>query len=151
MILPPQPLSRIPLHGATSRRAGGSLSPGPAAAIEGAKPQEDSQSVDSLAMVIWTKLTITQLLGWGIAPGTHRGGNFCPSSEVTMMVTTEERVSRLEGEYGHLATKADVAEVRVEIADLKGELRGAKLTLGVATGAVVVVLGVLQLVLKYVA
>ena len=68
-----------------------------------------------------------------------------------MATTTEERVSRLEGEYGHLATKADVVEVRVEIADLRGELQGMKRTLGVAISAVAVGLGVLQLVLKYVA
>ena len=60
-----------------------------------------------------------------------------------MMATTEERVSRLEGEYGHLATKADIAELR-------GELQGMKWTLGVAIGGVAVGLGVLQLVLKYV-
>ena len=67
------------------------------------------------------------------------------------MVTTEERVSRLEGEYGHLATKADVAEVRVELAELKGELQGAKWTLGAAIGVTAVALGALQLVLKYAA
>ena len=31
--------------------------------------------------------------------------------------TTEERVSRIEGVQTHLATKADVAEVRTEIAE----------------------------------
>ena len=35
------------------------------------------------------------------------------------MTTTEERLSHLEGAYQHLATKADIGEVRVEIADLK--------------------------------
>ena len=38
--------------------------------------------------------------------------------------TTEERVSRIEGVQTHLATKADVAEVRTEIA--KAEARLAK-------------------------
>ena len=33
----------------------------------------------------------------------------------------EERVSHLEGAYGHLATKEDVAGVRTEIAGLPGE------------------------------
>ena len=60
------------------------------------------------------------------------------------MATIEGRVSRIEGEYGHLATKADIAELR-------GEVQGMKWTLGVAIGAVAVGLGVLQLVLKYVA
>lgn len=31
--------------------------------------------------------------------------------------STEERVSRLEGGYEHLATKADVANVRTEVAE----------------------------------
>ena len=38
-----------------------------------------------------------------------------------------ERVSRLEGTYEHLATKADIAELRGEfkadIAELRGELK----------------------------
>ena len=45
------------------------------------------------------------------------------------MATQEERISRLEGAYEHLATKADVeavnvriAEVEAKIADLKAEL-----------------------------
>ena len=32
----------------------------------------------------------------------------------------EERVSRLEGGYDHLATKADVADVRTEVAKSEG-------------------------------
>ena len=73
----------------------------------------------------------------------------------TAQSNIEERVSRLEGEYGHLATKADVeslrGDVRAEVADLRGELRGLKWTLGVAIGAMAVGLAVLQVVLKYVA
>ena len=38
------------------------------------------------------------------------------------MATVEERVSRLEGAYEHLATKADVADVKTEIANLKADL-----------------------------
>ena len=38
------------------------------------------------------------------------------------MTTIEERVSRLEGAYEHLATKADVQEVRIEIQKLKSDL-----------------------------
>ena len=60
------------------------------------------------------------------------------------MVTIEERVSRLEGEYGHLATKADIAELR-------GEIQGIKWTLGVAIGGVAVGLAALQVALKYLA
>ena len=49
--------------------------------------------------------------------------------------TIEERVSRIEGEQTHLATKADIAELRVEIA--KSEARTARwiiasVSLGVA-------------------
>ncbi|CAI8046394.1 hypothetical protein GBAR_LOCUS25661 [Geodia barretti] len=66
----------------------------------------------------------------------------------------EQRVSRLEGEYGHLATKAEIAEVRGEVkgevADLRGELRGIKWTLVVAIAAATVVLAGLQVALKYV-
>ena len=38
------------------------------------------------------------------------------------MTTIEERVSRLEGAYEHLATKADVQEVKTEIQKLKSDL-----------------------------
>ena len=59
------------------------------------------------------------------------------------MVTIEERVSRLEGGYEHLATKADVAELR-------GELQGLKLTLVLAVSGAAFALGILQVVLKYI-
>ena len=66
----------------------------------------------------------------------------------------EQRVSRLEGEYGHLATKAEIAEVRGEvrgeIADLRGELRGIKWTLVIAVASATVILAGLQVALKYV-
>ena len=39
------------------------------------------------------------------------------------MVTTQERLSRLEGAYEHVATKQDIADVRTEIANLKSELK----------------------------
>ena len=38
------------------------------------------------------------------------------------MTTMEQRVSVLEAIYPHLATKEDVAEVRVEVAKVRGEL-----------------------------
>ena len=46
------------------------------------------------------------------------------------MATVEERLSRLEGGYEHLATKADIAEVKVEIAELKTEGRLTRWVLG---------------------
>ena len=58
------------------------------------------------------------------------------------MATIEERVSRLEGGYDHLATKADVAQLR-------GELQGLKLTLVLAVSGAAVALGILQVALKY--
>ena len=43
------------------------------------------------------------------------------------MTTTEERVSRIEGAYEHLATKADVveakADVKAEVADVKANVQ----------------------------
>ena len=38
------------------------------------------------------------------------------------MSTMDDCVSRLEGAYEHLATKADVAELKDEMADMKAEL-----------------------------
>ncbi len=40
------------------------------------------------------------------------------------MASIEERVSRLEGGAQHLATKADIAEVKGEIAATKAEVKG---------------------------
>ena len=37
--------------------------------------------------------------------------------------TSEERLSRLEEVYQHLATKAGIAELKTEIAELKAELK----------------------------
>ena len=71
------------------------------------------------------------------------------------MAMVEQRVSRLEGEYGHLATKAEIAEVRgevkSEIADIRGELRGIKWTLVIAITIATLVLAGLQAALKYIA
>ena len=40
--------------------------------------------------------------------------------------TIGERISRIEGDYEHLATKADVAEVKAEIADVRVEISDVK-------------------------
>ncbi len=42
------------------------------------------------------------------------------------MDSKEERVARLEGGYEHLATKADVERILVQMAELRGEFRGIK-------------------------
>ena len=53
------------------------------------------------------------------------------------MMTMEERVSRIEGGYEHLATKADLANIRAELANLKVQLLLANITIG---GIIVAVL-----------
>ena len=42
------------------------------------------------------------------------------------MTTSEERLSRLEGVYEHLSSKADVAEVKAEVTEVKAEVAGLK-------------------------
>ena len=46
------------------------------------------------------------------------------------MDSKDERVARLEGGYEHLATKADiermVAQLSVQLAEIRGEFRGIK-------------------------
>ena len=50
------------------------------------------------------------------------------------MASLEERVSRLEGGQEHLATKADVAEVKAEIA--KSKVETIKWMFGIGLGVV---------------
>ena len=42
------------------------------------------------------------------------------------MTSIEERVSRLEGGAEHLATKAGIADVKADVAELKGEIAATK-------------------------
>jgi hypothetical protein len=42
------------------------------------------------------------------------------------MTTVEARLSRLEGVYEHLATKADIAELRSEMLSANAELRSRR-------------------------
>ena len=65
-----------------------------------------------------------------------------------MTTTTEERVARVEGELGHLATKADIGDVRTEMAGLRTEMAGlrtdiAKLS-ATLTWRMIIVAGVVQ-------
>ena len=39
------------------------------------------------------------------------------------MTIMEERLSRLEGAYEHLATKSDLADLRTEMSEMRAELR----------------------------
>ena len=77
--------------------------------------------------------------------------------------TIEERVSRLEGGYEHLATKGDVGDVRVEVAnvrievasvraevaELRGEVHALKWAMVLAVSGAAVGLAAIQVVLKY--
>ena len=69
------------------------------------------------------------------------------------MASIEERVSRLEGGAEHLATKADVAEVKGEIAATKAEVKGeiASLRSWVAGGLAVlgIVLVTINVALRF--
>ncbi len=42
------------------------------------------------------------------------------------MASIEERVSRLEGPYNHLATRADLEEVKASIGDLRANIADLK-------------------------
>ena len=55
--------------------------------------------------------------------------------------STEERVSRIEGEQRHLATKADVAELRAEILSemARMETRNVRWLIAIITVAVAVI------------
>ena len=55
------------------------------------------------------------------------------------MASIDERVARIEGGYEHLATKADIAELRSEV-------RAMKWILGLGLTAVVAVSAVLQVI-----
>ncbi len=59
------------------------------------------------------------------------------------MVSVEERVSRLEGAYDHLATKADLAELK---ADLNRTL--IQMTIGLA-GLQLIGLGAVAAILRF--
>ena len=41
-------------------------------------------------------------------------------------MASEERLSHLEGAYEHLATKADLQELRVEMSELRAEMEGLR-------------------------
>ena len=64
-------------------------------------------------------------------------------------LTPEERLSRLEGVYEHLATKADIArlegEIKATMAELKTELhKGLNRNLYITIGAVVAVATIMK-------
>ncbi len=67
------------------------------------------------------------------------------------MSTMEDRLSRLEGAYEHLATKADVAELKAE---LKADIAGMKADLikwmtGWTLGGMVAISTIVMTLLKF--
>ena len=60
------------------------------------------------------------------------------------MTTVEERVSRLEGGYEHLATRTDVVELKSDFVTLKAEVQLLKWGMGLT---ILLVGGVLAAVL----
>ncbi len=54
---------------------------------------------------------------------------------MTQVQTESERLSRLEGAYEHLATKADVERVRTDVERVRSELKGMKWIIGVGIAA----------------
>ena len=61
----------------------------------------------------------------------------------TTTPTIEERLSRLEGAYDHLATKADIARIEGELKADIAELKGSFKTLIVAMTAGLALLNIL--------
>ena len=62
----------------------------------------------------------------------------------------EERLSRLEGAYEHLATKADLAELRSDIAGLRADLFDKmnvhmRWTIGIQIASLVGIVAILRL------
>ena len=57
------------------------------------------------------------------------------------MTELSDRVSRLEGAYDHLATKADITEVKGDIGEVKGEVKAeiasqTNKSIGILIGAI---------------
>lgn len=70
------------------------------------------------------------------------------------MATAEERLSRLEGAYDHLATKADIANVETQISGLRAEMHrinAANIKWGASfmAGALVVGLGAVTAIVRF--
>lgn len=65
------------------------------------------------------------------------------------MASIEERVSRLEGGYDHLATKADISELKGELKADIADLRGERRMFALAITAGLLSLAALQVALKY--
>ena len=66
------------------------------------------------------------------------------------MATVEERVSYIEGKIDSLATKEDLAELKVGLADLKAELRGDLLRVAIGfAGLHLIGLGAVAAIMQF--
>lgn len=73
----------------------------------------------------------------------------------TTPLTTEERLARLEGVYEHLATKADISDLKVDMAnlgaslskDLTSQIQDVKKNLNRLQGGIAV-LGIVVIILQ---
>ncbi len=70
------------------------------------------------------------------------------------MVTIEERVSRLEGWFDSLATKADLermgGELRAEMGEMRGEIKALRILMMYAIGVMGLALAGLNVILQLV-
>ncbi len=57
--------------------------------------------------------------------------------------TDSERIAVLEGAYNHLATKADLSDLRADFADLRAELRTIKWIVGLGIPATAAIVGLI--------
>ena len=71
------------------------------------------------------------------------------------MASLEQRISRLEGAYEHVATKANLAEtegrLEASIAELRGELRGSLFVIRWMIAAIGIGLTLLNVALRFLA
>lgn len=58
-------------------------------------------------------------------------------------MTVDQKIARLEGAYEHLATKADLAELKAGLAELKGQVR-------ILIVSMTAVLAILNILLRFV-
>ena len=67
----------------------------------------------------------------------------------TTPLTAEERLSSLEGVYDHLATKADLAELKGEIARVEGKISDLKGSFRILLIAMTSGLALLNILLRF--
>ena len=63
-----------------------------------------------------------------------------------MAISTEERVSYIEGKLASLATKADLAKLAAQVARMQGEIRAMRWTIAVVGVGISVVIMATQII-----